>query len=539
MADYFQGSRQPDPIVLSRRRKMLALSLAALTMVALPMPAWAQTEPKPFSPEELDQMLAPIALYDDALLSQVLMAAGYPLEIVEAARWSQANPNLKGDAAVTAVADKTWDVSVKSLVAFPSVLKQLSDHLDWTQKLGDALIGQQADVATSIQRLRAKAAAAGTLKTGKEQTVTTQTQGSDTTIAIQPTDPEVVYVPTYDPNTAYGQWSNPSYPPTSYPTGGALMSGLAWGVGIAAAGAMFSSWNWNSGGSGNYVNVNANRATNIDRNYNRANVGTGGRWQHDASHRKGVAYRDPAARQQYGQNRPGADQRQQFRGQTDQAARTGGAGGPGGAGRPGGRRWSRWSGPARWRGRCRRSRWRRRSRRRGPARWRGRCRWSRWSGSPWWRRRCRWSWECPAAGGRSRRRWWKWPLRSRPRPAGEPRVPARSGPAAKGGAAAQRWRRRWPSRRRRRWWWRPGRRRWRTAMSKMIRGVFLALVLCVGLSAAALAQPQAPAPQLRGFPTAGGGGRRGHRSDPQQRRQGDDRHPGLDVARVRARRRPR
>ena len=332
MADYFQRSRQPDPIVLSRRRKMLALSLAALTMVALP--AQAQTEPKPFSPEELDQMLAPIALYDDALLSQVLMAASYPLEIVEAARWSQANPNLKGDAAVTAVADKTWDVSVKSLVAFPSVLKQLNDHLDWTQKLGDALIGQQADVATSIQRLRAKASAAGTLKTGKEQTVTTQTQGSETTIAIQPTNPEVVYVPTYDPNTAYGQWSNPSYPPTSYPTGGALMSGLAWGVGIAAAGAMFSSWNWNSGGSGNYVNVNANRATNIDRNYNRANVGTGGRWQHDASHRKGVAYRDPAARQQYGQNRPGADQRQQFRGQTGQAARPGGAGGPGGAGRP-------------------------------------------------------------------------------------------------------------------------------------------------------------------------------------------------------------
>ena len=104
----------------------------------------------------------------------------------------------------TAVADKTWDVSVKSLVAFPSVLKQLNEHLDWTQKLGDAMIGQQEDVATSIQRLRAKASAAGTLKTGKEQTVTTQTQGSETIIAIQPTNPEVVYVPTYDPNTAYG-----------------------------------------------------------------------------------------------------------------------------------------------------------------------------------------------------------------------------------------------------------------------------------------------------------------------------------------------
>jgi len=153
-------------------------------------------------------MLAPIALYSDALLSQILMASGYPLEIVEAARWSQANPNLKGDAAVSAVADKSWDVSVKSLVAFPPVLSQLNEHLDWTQKLGDALIAQQQDVAAAIQRLRAKAAGAGNLKTGKEQTVTTETKGSETIYAIQPTDPEVVYVPAYDPNTAYGQWSD-------------------------------------------------------------------------------------------------------------------------------------------------------------------------------------------------------------------------------------------------------------------------------------------------------------------------------------------
>ena len=311
MADEVPDFGNRSSVNRSSRRRTLAFSLAALALVALPIPALAQapTDRKPFSPEELDQMLAPIALYDDALLSQVLMAASYPLEIVEAARWSQANPNLKGDAAVKAVADKTWDVSVKSLVAFPSILKQLNDHLDWTQKLGDAMIGQQADVATSIQRLRAKASAAGTLKTGKEQTVTTQTQGSETIIAIQPTNPEVVYVPTYDPNTAYGQWPYPSYPPTYYPTypmGGALMTGLMWGAGIAAAGAMFGGWNWGYGGSGSYVNVNANRATNIDRNYNRGNVGTGGRWQHDGSHRRGVGYRDSATRQQFGQNRPGA-----------------------------------------------------------------------------------------------------------------------------------------------------------------------------------------------------------------------------------------
>src|SRR4051794_15558935 len=146
------------------RRKLILLSLAAM---AAALPGQAQTESKPFSPEELDQMLAPIALYPDSLLSQILMASGYPLEIVEAARWQQANPNAKGDAAIKAVADKGWDVSVKSLVAFPDVLKQLNEHLDWTQKLGDALIGQQADVAASIQRLRGKAAEAGNLKSGK------------------------------------------------------------------------------------------------------------------------------------------------------------------------------------------------------------------------------------------------------------------------------------------------------------------------------------------------------------------------------------
>src|SRR5205814_7130653 len=150
MADH-----RPSPGLVSpvNRRKIFLLSIAAVAFASLP--ARGQTEKKPLSPQELDQILAPIALYSDALLSQILMAASYPLEIVEAARWSQANPTLKGDAAVSAVADKTWDVSVKSLVAFPSVLKQLNDHLDWTQKLGDALIEQQADVATSIQRRRA------------------------------------------------------------------------------------------------------------------------------------------------------------------------------------------------------------------------------------------------------------------------------------------------------------------------------------------------------------------------------------------------
>jgi hypothetical protein len=275
---------------------------------------------KPFTPEQLDQILAPIALYPDALLAQTLMAAGYPLEVVEAARWSKANPALKGDAAVAAVKDKSWDVSVKSLVAFPQVLMQLSDHLDWMQKVGDAMIAQQQDVADSIQRLRARAADAGNLQNSKEQTVTTQGSGAERTIVIAPANPEVIYVPAYNPNTVYGTWPYPAYPPTYYPPppgygyGSALLRGLMFGIGIAAAGAIFGGWNWGRGNS--YVNVNVNRAVNIDRNFNVNNINNG-RWQHEPIHRKGVAYRDPATRQRFNQTRPGADQRQEFRGRLE------------------------------------------------------------------------------------------------------------------------------------------------------------------------------------------------------------------------------
>ncbi len=301
-------------------RRSLMTALAAALAVSVSRAALAQDAAKPFKPEELDQMLAPIALYPDAVLAQTLMAASYPLEVVEAARWSKANPTLKGDAAVTAVKDKSWDVSVKSLVAFPQILVQLSDHLDWMQKVGDAMIAQEQDVADSIQRLRAKAADAGNLQSGQEQTVTSQGSGTDRTIVIAPANPEVVYVPAYNPTTVYGAWPYPAYPPTYYPPppgygyGSALLRGLMFGAGIAAAGAIFGGWNWGRGNS--YVNVNVNRAVNIDRNFNVNNINNG-RWQHDSIHRKGVAYRDPGTRQRFNQARPGADQRQEFRGRLE------------------------------------------------------------------------------------------------------------------------------------------------------------------------------------------------------------------------------
>jgi hypothetical protein len=309
------------------QRRSLMTALGAVLAASVARGALAQGASKPsFTPEQLDQMLAPIALYPDAVLAQTLMAASYPLEVVEAARWAKANPSLKGDAAVAAVKDKSWDVSVKSLTAFPQILIQLSDNLDWMQKVGDAMIAQEQAVADSIQRLRARAADAGNLQSGKEQTVTAQGSGSDRTIVIAPTNPEVIYVPAYNPNTAYGTWPYPAYPPTYYPPppgygyGSALLRGLMFGAGIAAAGAIFGGWNWGRGNS--YVNVNVNRAVNIDRNFNVANINNG-RWQHEPIHRKGVAYRDPATRERFNQTRPGADQRQEFRGRLENRPATG------------------------------------------------------------------------------------------------------------------------------------------------------------------------------------------------------------------------
>ena len=305
------------------RRKLLALSTAALALAPF-HGLRAQESNKPFTTEQLDQMLAPIALYPDALLSQVLMAATYPLEVVEAARWSQANPNLKGDAAVAAVKDKSWDVSVKSLVAFPQTLQMMSNQLDWTQKLGDAMIGQQKDVATAVQRLRAKAQAAGNLKSTPQQTVTTQSSGGATAIVIEPANPELLYVPYYNPAWAYGAWPYPAYPPPYYPPppnyGAALMTGMMFGLGVAAGAAMFGGWHWGYGGGGwgnSYTTVNVNRATSITNNFN-ADRYRNGQWAHDPAHRDGVPYRTPAERQEFGQHRPdSAAQREQFRGQLD------------------------------------------------------------------------------------------------------------------------------------------------------------------------------------------------------------------------------
>ena len=194
-------------------RKLWSVLLAAL--LVLPGGVLAQTTEKAptkaFSQEQLDQLLAPIALYPDSLLTQILMASTYPLEVAKASNWVKQNKELKGDALTKALEKQAWDPSVKSLVNFPQVLQMMSDKLDWTQKLGDAFLAQQKDVLATVQTLRAKALEAGNLKTTKDQKVVVEQNPQ--VILIQQASPEVIYVPAYNPTVVYGVWAYPAYPP--------------------------------------------------------------------------------------------------------------------------------------------------------------------------------------------------------------------------------------------------------------------------------------------------------------------------------------
>ena len=317
--------------------------LVALMMESAGVHAQNQPPQPTFKPEEIEALVAPIALYPDSVLSQVLMASTYPLEIVHAARWVKSNPSIKGDAAVKAVQGQPWDVSVKSLVAFPQVLEPMNDKLDWTQKLGDAFLAQEKDVLAAVQRLRARAQESGNLKSSEQQNVITEpapagAPATQTIVRIEPANPEVIYVPAYNPTVVYGAWSYPAYPPYYWPPspayypGAALATGFAWGIGLAAAGAIFGNCNWGGGD----VNINVNKAANIDRNFDRTKV-QGGKWQHDASHRQGVAYRDNASREKFSKNVPGADARGDFRGRSGGTAdRAAGADRTGAGNRAGG-----------------------------------------------------------------------------------------------------------------------------------------------------------------------------------------------------------
>lgn len=274
---------------------------------------------KTFRTEQIDQFVAPVALYPDALLSQILMASTYPADVGEAAAWSKANPKASGDAAVKQVNNKPWDPSVQSLVAFPQVLAQMGAHPDWVQNIGDAFLAQPDDVMKSVQRLRAQAQKAGNLKTTEQQTVIVKETAPQTTvIEIEPADPQVVYVPSYNPTVVYGTWAYPSYPPTYWPpppgyyhpvaTG--LAAGLAFGTGVAIVNSLWGDCNWGGGD----VDIDVNRYNNINNVNNRIQGNGRQNWNHNAANRRGTPYRDQGTRQRFDQGIGGAQQREAFRG---------------------------------------------------------------------------------------------------------------------------------------------------------------------------------------------------------------------------------
>jgi uncharacterized protein DUF3300/endosialidase-like protein len=314
-------------------------------LFVLPMAAQAQTSTPASSqadqllkPEELDALVAPIALYPDALLSQILMASTYPLEVVQAERWVKANKKLKGNELKSAIDKQGWDDSVKSLVATPSVLEMMNSKLDWTQKLGDAVLAQQPDVMDAIQRLRTKAQANKKLESNQQQNVTVKQVENKQVIVIEQKDPNTVYVPYYNPSVVYGGWPYPTYPPYYFPppgyiAGGLLATGLAFGAGYALGSWASGGNTWNSSVNWNNNNININNPGN--------RPGGGNNWQHRPEHRQGVRYGNADVRQKFGNNdlRAGSGNRMDFRGRGgEQVLKPGGAGGGnlGGGNRPSG-----------------------------------------------------------------------------------------------------------------------------------------------------------------------------------------------------------
>lgn len=281
---------------------LLALPLSLLAQM-VETDTTAQTRGHLFKQEELDQILAPIALYPDALLAQILSASTYPIEVVAAAKFLKANQGLSGEALLEAAKDKDWDPSVKALLEFPRVLAMMDEEIEWTSKVGNAFLAQQSEVMDSIQRLRQKAYAEGNLNTTKEQvvSVTPQTQ----VIIIESAAPNVVYVPVYDPTVVYGTWWYPDYPPYYYYLPRYVGAAFFAGIFIDVA------WGWGTWGCNWYhrnVTINVTHYNDFTRNYYRGpehyqlyrdDRGEQS-WQHDSQHRRGIGYSDFSTAQRFG-----------------------------------------------------------------------------------------------------------------------------------------------------------------------------------------------------------------------------------------------
>lgn len=291
----------------------VAATAQTTTTPAAPIPQAQPASPPAataelLKPEQLEALVAPIALYPDELLANLLAASTYPLEVVQADRWLKERKQLKGDALKTEVDKQGWDDSVKALTSTADVLTMMSDQLDWTKRLGDAFLAQQPDVMDAIQRLRSKAYDNKKLVTTKQQKVSVQAQEGKQVVVIQQADPSAMYVPYYDPATVYGTWPYAEYPPYywGYPS--------YIGAGMVAAGIAFGTA-WAIGRWGNYWGGGCNWGNrNVYVNHRTTNIGNG--WQHNPAHRQGVRYNNTNVQQRFGNNnlKSGVSDRMDFRG---------------------------------------------------------------------------------------------------------------------------------------------------------------------------------------------------------------------------------
>ncbi|EIY2763452.1 DUF3300 domain-containing protein [Escherichia coli] len=350
-AGLYIKSRTVEAPVEVQSTQQTAPDISAVTLpatVSVP-PVTPAVVKSAFSTAQIDQWVAPVALYPDALLSQVLMASTYPTNVAQAVQWSHDNPLKQGDAAIQAVSDQPWDASVKSLVAFPQLMALMGENPQWVQNLGDAFLAQPQDVMDSVQRLRQLAQQTGSLKSSTEQKIITTTkkvvpvnqpanapatqsntvstsspvvaEPAPTVITIEPANPDVVYIPNYNPNVVYGSWANTAYPPVYLPPPAgepfvdSFVRGFGYSMGVATTYALFSSIDWDDddhdhhhhddddyhhhdGGhrdgndwqhNGDNINIDVNNFNRItgehltDKNM---------AWRHNPNYRNGVPYHD-------------------------------------------------------------------------------------------------------------------------------------------------------------------------------------------------------------------------------------------------------
>ncbi len=337
-----------------------ALIVAAVVMLLTAVPGSrvgaqqsASADAAAIPPDQLDSLVAPIALYPDPLLAQVLAASTYPIEIVQLQQWLTKHSGLKDKALTDAVQQQPWDASVQALAGMPDVVKRLADDIQWTTNLGNAFLAQQSDVMAAVQRMRSKAKGNGNLESTQQQVVDTKTVENQQVIVIQQANPQVVYVPSYNPTVVYGPPVYP-YPPVYYPPPpppGSLA--ISFGVGIAMGAMMSGGWGYGCGwGHSNTVVINTNNTYVRNQNVRTGNANVSNNWQHNSAHRGGTPYPNASTADRYGGTTRGASTANRQANAQQQIARQGGGAGDragaGGAGaaRQGGAKVSDRSAPA-------------------------------------------------------------------------------------------------------------------------------------------------------------------------------------------------